>query len=239
MARRVRTFYEKSMSWWEKLQAVIDDAGRRTVGAFLEALADRKARRDEAAFSIALIALSAKMAKADGVVTDDEIAAFRDFFSYPPSEESKVLMLYRLAQQDVAGFEHYLSRVARLYEDAPAILEDVLDCLFYVAVADGVEHPRERALLEEASNVFGVSVAAFRRMRAIHFGLDANDPYAVLGVEPGGDAASLKAAYRALVREHHPDALMARGVPPALVKIGEARMAAINAAYEKALAGLA
>lgn len=224
------------MSFWERLQTLLDLAKRRTLDAVFDALAEHRARRDEAAFSIALIALSAKMAKADGIVTDDEIAAFRRFFSYPDSEALKVEMVYRLAQQDVAGFEHYLTRVARIFDDVPPVLEDVLDCLFYVAAADGVEHPRERALLETAAKAFGVPPAAFRRLRAVHLGLDEDDPYAVLGVEPGVGAAALKTAYRALVRAHHPDALIARGVPASLARIAEARMAAINAAYEKARA---
>ena len=116
------------------------------------------------------------------------------------------------------------------------MLEDVLDCLLYVASADGVEHPRERELLESAAAAFGVSPAAYRRLRAVHLGLDSDDPYIILGVEPGLTMEALKAVYHALVRAHHPDALMARGVPASLVKIGEARMAAINAAYERALA---
>lgn len=221
------------MPLWQTFQSFVEMAGRRTLGAVFDALAEHRAKRDEAAFSIALIALSAKMAKADGIVTDDEISAFRRFFSYPESEARKVAMVYRLAQQDVAGFEHYLGRVARIFDDAPEVLEDVLDCLFYVAAADGVEHPRERALLKTAAAAFGVGSAQLRRIRAIHLGLDADDPYAILGVAPGVDAAGLKAAYRALVREHHPDALMARGVPASLASIGEARMAAINAAYDK------
>lgn len=227
------------MPVWERLQRLIDIATRRTFGAVLDALADQKARRDDAAFSIALIALAAKMAKADGVVSDDEIHAFRRFFSYPESEARKVEMVYRLAQQDVAGFEHYLARVARMFEDDPQVLEDVLDCLFYVAIADGIEHPRERALLDEAAAAFGVSPAAYRRLRAVHLGLDADDPFVVLGVEPDTEPAAIKAAYRALVREHHPDALIARGVPTTLVKIAEARMAAINTAYERAMAEIA
>jgi DnaJ like chaperone protein len=227
------------MSWWDNLQSAVDQAKRRTLGGFLDTLAAQRARRDDMAFSIALIALSAKMARADGVVSDDEFAAFCRFFSFPPSEEPKVLMIYRLAQQDVAGFEHYVARVAKLFAATPAVLEDVLDCLFYIAGADGVEHPRERALLEDAARAFGVAPAAVRRLKAVHLGLDTDDPYSVLGVEPGVDAAELRAVYRTLVRENHPDALIARGVPPSLVKIAEARMAAINAAYERVNAGSA
>lgn len=224
------------MTFWATLHELIEAARRRTLGAVLDALAAEKARRDEAAFSIALIALSAKMAKADGVVSGEEVAAFRRFFSFPQSAAPKVEMIYRLAQQDVAGFEHYLAQVAKIFSGEPAVLEDVLHCLFHVAAADGVEHPRERALLEEAARVFGVPSEAFRRLRAIHLGADADDPYTILGVEPDVSRETLKAAYRALVRAHHPDAFIARGAPASLVRIAEARMAAINAAYERASA---
>ncbi len=223
------------MSFWEKIEAGIAETKRRTIGALLDALAVQKQRRNEAAFSIALIALSAKMAKADGIVTDDEIDAFRSYFHFPESEADKVRMVYQLAQQDVAGFREYLTRVAKIFEDAPEVLEDVLDCLFHVAVADGVAHPRELELLEEAATIFKVSKPAYHRLRAAHLGLGADDPYLILGIEPGVSLEAVKSAYRALSRDHHPDALMGRGVPPDLVSISEGRMATINAAYERIL----
>ncbi|MEZ5897715.1 MAG: molecular chaperone DjiA [Parvularculaceae bacterium] len=221
------------MSFWDRIVAALDEAKKRTLDAAMEALASLKARRDEAAFSMALIALSAKMAKADGVVTDDEIEAFRRFFDYPESEAAKVRMVYDLAQQDVAGFEHYVARIAKLYEAEPAVLEDVLDCLFYVAMADGVAHPREMKLLEAAADRFGLSAGAYRRIRAAHLGHDEDDPYLILGLSHDAGDRVVKDKYRALMREHHPDALTARGVPLNLVKIAENRSAAINAAYEK------
>lgn len=220
---------------WDTLQSLIEEARRRTLGAALAAYSERRAKRSEEAFSIALIALSAKIAKADGEASASEAGAFRRFFDYPDSEESKVRMIYNLAKEDVAGFEHYLARVAKLFEEQPMVLEDVLDCLFYVATADGVEHPRERVLLDRAAAAFRISPAAFRRIRAAHFGIDVADPFTILGVEPEAGVEGLKAAWRALARDHHPDALLARGVPAAMVKIAEARMAAINAAYKKAL----
>ena len=226
----------RSPSLWQRIQAGIEEARRRTLGALLAAMARRKARRDEVSFSIALIALYAKMAKADGIVTDDEVAAFRDFFSYPPEQESKVRMLYQLAQQDVAGFEFYLEKVAKLYDGQCPVLEDVLDCLFYVAMADGIAHPDEIRFLDVAAEKFDMKPAAYRRLKALHLGIGDDDPWLVLGLEPGLDAASLKIAYRNLVKENHPDAMVARGVPIDLIKIAESRMAAINTAYEKILA---
>lgn len=223
------------MSFLEKIETVIAEARRRTLGALLETLAVQRQRRNEAAFSIALIALSAKMAKADGIVTDDEIEAFSSFFHFPESEADKVRMVYQLAQQDVAGFREYLTRVAKIFDDAPEVLEDVLDCLFHVAVADGIAHPRELELLEEAAKVFKIPKPAYHRLKATHLGLGADDPHLILGIEPGASLEIAKAAYRALSRDHHPDALMARGVPLDLVRIAEGRMAAINGAYEQIL----
>lgn len=223
------------MSIWDRIEAGIAEARRRTLGALLESLAAQKQKRKEAAFSIALIALSAKMAKADGVVTDDEIDAFRDFFHFPEKEADKVRMLYHLAQQDVAGFDEYLRQVARIFDDAPAVLEDVLDCLFHVAAADGVAHPRELELLDRAAKAFDVSEAAYHRMKSGRLGLGDDDPYLTLGLLPDAGLEDIKAAYRMLVRDHHPDALISRGVPQNLVRIAEGRMAAINAAYEKLL----
>lgn len=210
-------------------------ARKGTLGALLDALAAQKQRRNEAAFSIALIALSAKMAKADGIVTDDEVSAFSDFFKFPPAEAEKVGMIYRLAQQDVAGFDEYAARVARIYEDSPEVLEDVLDCLFHVAVADGIAHPRELELLDRAATAFGISDLAYSRVKAAHLGLGEDDPYLVLGLSHGASRDEIKSAYRALVRDHHPDALIARGVPVDMVKIAEGRVAAINSAYERIL----
>jgi len=221
------------MSIWQKLAAALDEARRLTLGKALDAMAAAKARRDEASFSIALIALSAKMAKADGIVTDDEIEAFQRFFNFPESEAKNVRAMYGLAQQDVAGFEHYVSRVSRIFEDEPQVLEDVLDCLYYVAMADGIAHPRELEMLEQTASGFGLTAGAHRRIKASHLGAENDDPYLILGLETGVGMDVVKAKYRKLMRENHPDALIARGVPANLVTIAEGRTAAINNAYEK------
>lgn len=224
------------MTLWERIAAILSAARDSTFGALMDAVEDRQRKRDAAVFSIALIALSAKMAKADGIATDDEFAAFRDFFDVPPGEESKVRMVYDLAKADVAGFESYARQVAKLFGDEQAVLEDVLDCLFYVAMADEILHPGEEELLNRAKQAFGLSEACYRRVKAAHMGLAADDPYAVLGVDFEISTEDLKKAYRALAKEHHPDAMVARGVPAELASIAEHRMAAINEAYEKVMA---
>ncbi|NNU17312.1 DnaJ domain-containing protein [Parvularcula sp. ZS-1/3] len=224
------------MTLWERIAAILESARESTLGAVMDAMEERRKKRDAAVFSIALIALSAKMAKADGIATDDEFAAFLDFFEVPPGEESRVRTVYDLAKSDVGGFESYARQVGKLFGAEEAVLEDVLDCLFYVAMADGVLHPGELELLNTAKTAFGLSEDCFRRVKASHVGLEEDDPYAVLGVPLDITTDDLKKSYRQLAKEHHPDAMVARGVPPSLVSIAEHRMAAINEAYEKVMA---
>ncbi|HEX3653625.1 MAG TPA: DnaJ family molecular chaperone [Rhizomicrobium sp.] len=184
------------------------------------------------AFTIAMIALGAKMAKADGVASGDEEEAFRQYFRVPPSEEANVRRIFRLARQDTAGFESYARQIANIYRGQPAVLEDILDGLFEIAKADGVLHPGELAFLERVADIFGFAPNEFRRIRASHFP-DRSDPYVILGVAHDASEDEIKRTYRMLVRENHPDSLMARGVPEEFVKLANDKLAAINTAYEK------
>ncbi len=184
-------------------------------------------------FTIAVIALAGKMARADGVVTEEEFDIFRQVFLIPPEQEANVRRVYNLARQDVAGFEHYAGQIARLFVGNPAMLEDILDGLFEIAKADGVLHPGESAFLEKVAEIFGFAPNEFRRIRASHFAPDLSDPYVILGVSYVADENEIKQTYRRLVRENHPDSLMARGVPAEFIKLATDKLAAINAAYEK------
>jgi DnaJ like chaperone protein len=184
------------------------------------------------AFTIAIIALAAKMAKADGVVTDDEIEAFHRIFRVPPEEEANVERVFDLARQDTAGFEIYAGQIARAFRGNPAMLEDIMDGLFEIAKADGVFHPGEAAFLERVAEIFGFAPNVYRRIRAAHFP-DIADPYVILGVSFEASDEEIRRTWRLLVRENHPDKLMARGVPPEFVKLANDKLAAINAAYDK------
>ena len=183
-------------------------------------------------FTIAVIALSAKMAKADGSVSDAELQAFARVFRVPPQEEANVRRIFNLARQDVAGYEAYAQQIARLFVGNPAILEDVLDGLFEIAKADGVLHPAEAIFLERVAEIFGFAPNEFRRIRASHFAPELTDPYVILGVSYVAGTDEIKQTYRRLVRENHPDSLMARGVPGEFVKLANDKLAAINNAYE-------
>jgi DnaJ like chaperone protein len=184
-------------------------------------------------FTIAVVALAGKMARADGVVTETEFDVFLRVFSVPPQEEANVRRIFNMARQDIAGFEHYAQQIARLFVGNPAVLEDVLDGLFEVAKADGVLHPSEAQFLERVAEIFGFAPNEFRRIRASHFAPELTDPYVILGVSYSADEDELKQTYRKLVRENHPDSLMARGVPAEFIRLANDKLAAINNAYDK------
>ncbi len=182
-------------------------------------------------FTIAMIALAAKMAKADGTVTDDEVETFHRLFRVAPNEQSSVDRIFRLAQQDTAGYEAYASQIAKMLAGNPALLEDILDGLFEIAKADGVFHPGEAQFLERVADIFGFTPNEYRRIRAAHIGPDKGDPYVVLGVAYDAGDDEVKATYRLLVRENHPDRLIARGVPEEFIRLATDKLAAINNAY--------
>ncbi len=192
-----------------------------------------KKPEDQVAFSIGIIALSAKMAKADGVVTRDEVEAFKQIFQVPPDDAKNVGRLFNLAKQSVAGFEAYAGQLAGLFNGRMDVLEDVVDGLFHIAKADGVLHPAELSYLENVATVFGFSARDFGRIKARHMEADKRDPYVALGVAREDSLATIKTKYRKLVAENHPDKLIARGVPEEAVVIANGKLAAINAAYDE------
>ena len=187
-------------------------------------------------FTIAVIALGAKLAKADGVVTEDEIRAFRRVFKVAPEETKNVARVFNLARRSVAGYEPYARQVAGMFADNPVVLEELLGCLFFIAQADGTVAEAEAIYLQNVARIFGFSDANFARLRAEHIGPDKADPYTILGIAHDADDAAVKSAYRKLVRENHPDTLIAQGMPEEFVEVANDKLAAINAAYDKVAA---
>lgn len=189
--------------------------------------------RKDVTFTMAVIALGAKMAKADGVVTRPEVHAFKEVFKVAESDMPNVARLFDLAKQDILGYESYAKQIARLFHDDRELLGHVLDGLFHIAVADAALHPSEERYLQTVAGIFGFSEAEFRTFRARHLPADSRCPYELLHVQPDIPDAELKAHYRKLVSENHPDRLIAQGVPQEFVLIATNKLAAINSAYEQ------
>ncbi|WP_343312353.1 DnaJ family molecular chaperone [Brucella sp. BE17] len=226
------------MSIWVRIGEFVASVAANAISGVIEAVrtvfeGDADTRR-RVAFSIAMIALSAKMAKADGVVTQAEIRAFQDIFAVPKEESAHVARLYDLAKKDVAGFETYARQLAGLCQaDQPDchLLEDILDGLFHIAKADGYVHEKEMAFLNAVAGIFGFDEQAFERIAVRHVEGGDNDPYAILGLERGVNFDEARRRYRSLVKKHHPDRLVAEGLPLEFIAIANARLAAINAAW--------
>jgi DnaJ like chaperone protein len=222
------------MSVWTRIAEVLGDVGD-SIMAFLAGVA--RFRREtppperSIAFTIGMIALGAKMAKADGMVTIHEGDAFKEVFHVPPEEVQNVARVFNLAKQDVSGFDAYARQVKRLFGARAQILEDVLDGLFHIAKADGRLNDRELDYLSKVAEIFGFGEREFVRIKARHMQLPKDDPYEILGIEPGLSDLELKRHYRRLVLANHPDRHIAAGVPAELIEIATKRLAAINEAY--------
>jgi DnaJ like chaperone protein len=184
-------------------------------------------------FTIGVIALSAKMAKADGKVTRDEVDAFKQIFRIPPHEAKNVARVFDMAKQDIHGYQEYARQIGTMFRGSPEVLEDLLGALFHIAKADGVFHPKEEEFLKNVARIFGFPESRFEHLKAQHIGGGLEDPYTVLGIDPSVSDAELKKTYRKLIKEHHPDHLIAKGMPEEFINIANEKLAAINSAYDK------
>lgn len=218
------------MSIWTRISDALSAlSGGEPLSAVFDKL--RTPPERSAAFAIAVIALSAKMAKADGLVTRDEVTAFREVFHIPAKEEKNAAKLFNMARTDVAGFEEYANRIEAMFSGDPRVLSDLLEGLFHIALADGEYHPGEDAFLGRVAQIFGLSDGQFRSLR-IRFVPDAApDPYQVLGLKEGASQDQVRSAWRDMVQASHPDKMIARGVPLEMIKLAEKRLIAANDAY--------
>ncbi|WP_371154859.1 TerB family tellurite resistance protein [Jannaschia sp. 2305UL9-9] len=226
------------MTIWDRILEVL---ARLAPGERLSALFEQLRGPPErsVAFTIGVIALGAKMAKADGTVTRAEVAAFREVFTIPPSEVEHAARIFDMARTDVAGYEDYAARISAMFDDDSSVLRDLMEGLFHIATADGAYHPAEDAFLETVAGIFGLSDREFRSMRArLVPGADP-DCWEVLGVTPDTPMPEIRAAWRRLVRDTHPDRMMARGLPEEAIKLAERRLVAVNRAWERIQAGQA
>jgi DnaJ like chaperone protein len=194
-------------------------------------------------FMMGVIGLGAKMAKADGRVTHEEIAAFKRVFHINPAQEESIGELFDRARMRADGFEPYAFQLAQTFHHKQAVLEDILSGLFIIAGADYPHlHPKEITFLKRVSYIFGFNPDDFSRIAA-KSGFTQPPPaekpknqtseaFILLGITETATAEQIKAAYRALIREHHPDKLAAQGKPASLIATATEKMKRINVAYD-------
>lgn len=222
------------MNLWQKLI----EGGKRLFDSDIEddpVPADVDCAPDprDVGFTAAVVGLGAKMAKADGRVTDDEVMMFARVFQTKPEDAPSVRRVFNLAQQTVRGYESYARKIGRKYKARPCLLEGVLDGLFMIATADGVVTDDELSYLQTVSDAFGFTEATFRRIRASHLGADREDPYHILGVAHDAEFDDIRIAYRQLMADNHPDRVVHNGAPREFEAAAHDKAAAITGAYAR------
>ena len=182
-----------------------------------------------------MVTLVAKLSKADGISSDVELAAFERLFKVPEGQHTNLLRVFELARQDVAGYEFYARQIGSMLDKEPNLRISVLECLLHIATADGIHHPAEESFIATVADLMGVSKSDYLMVRRafIH---DPDCAYEILGLPMSATDAEVKARYRELAREHHPDLLMSKGLPPEFLAASERRLAAINEAYDTIMA---
>ncbi|MDX1780994.1 MAG: TerB family tellurite resistance protein [Thalassovita sp.] len=220
------------MSIWKRIgDAISALAGGEGLSVVFDRL--RTPPERSVGFTIAVIALSAKMAKADGLVTRDEVSAVREVFQIAREDEDGAARVFNLARKDVAGFEDYARRIRTMFGDGSDCLCFLMEGLFHIAMADGTYHPAEDAFLARVAEIFGIHEPDFKALRSRFVPDAAPDPYAVLGVTPGMPIEEIRKHWKQLVRDTHPDKMQAHGVPEEAVKLAEKRLIDLNAAWDE------
>ena len=184
-------------------------------------------------FVISLIILTAKLAKVDGHVSKEELIAVKEKLKIPDNEIDQVGKIFNKAKEDSLGYEPYAKQIASIYRRNPAVLDEVINILFYIAEADGKVSDSEINYIKNISAIFGLSTNQFEGIRETRVGSHKQNPYVVLGCKPNDDLQTIRKKYLKLSKEHHPDVLMSKGLPKELIEESEKKLAAINSAYDK------
>jgi DnaJ like chaperone protein len=184
-------------------------------------------------FAIALIILTAKLAKVDGQVSKEELIAVKNKLKIPDHEIGQVRKIFNKAKEDSLGYEPYAQQIAQIYRNNPAVLDEVINILFYIAEADGKVSDSEITMIRNIAAIFGISQNQFEGIRESRKDSDKLNPYIVLGCSSNDDFTIIRKKYLKLSKEHHPDVLMNKGVPPEVIEESKKKMRSINSAFDQ------
>ena len=184
-------------------------------------------------FAIALIILTAKLAKADGHVSREELIAIKNKLKIPEHEIDQVGKIFNKAKEDSLGYEPYAQQIAQIYRNNPVVLDEIINTLFYIAEADGSISDSELAMMRNIAKIFGLNESQFEGIKESRKSSDKLNPYIVLGCSSNDDFATVRKKYLQLSKEHHPDILMNKGVPKEVIEESKKKMRAINSAFDQ------
>ena len=184
-------------------------------------------------FALSLIVLSAKLSKADGQVSKEELVAVRDKLKIPDNEIEQVGKLFNKAKEESTGYEPYAQQISQIYKSNPNVLEEVINILFYIAEADGNISQSELNMIQNIAEIFGLNDTQLNSIKESRKSSDKLNPYIVLGCNPDDNLQNIRKKYLKLSKEHHPDLLMSKGVPQEVIEESKKKMRSINSAWDQ------
>tara|TARA_B100000676_G_scaffold243693_1_gene245575 strand:- start:50 stop:769 length:720 start_codon:yes stop_codon:yes gene_type:complete len=184
-------------------------------------------------FALSLIVLSAKLSKADGQVSKEELIAVKDKLKIPENEIDQVGKIFNKAKNESTGYKPYAEQIAQIYRGNLNVLEEVINILFYIAEADGNISQAELIMIEDISRIFGLSESQFNSLKESRKSSDKLNPYIVLESNPDDSLTEIRKRYIKLSKEHHPDLLLSKGVPPEVIEESKKKMRSINSAWDQ------
>ena len=184
-------------------------------------------------FALSLIILSAKLSKADGRVSKEELIAVKDKLQIPDSEIDQVAKIFNKAKDESTGYEPYAKQISEIFKRNQNVLEEVINILFYIAEADGNVSNEEESMIANIAFIFGLSQNQYESIKESRKSSDKLNPYIVLESQPTDDLKSIRKKYIKLSKEHHPDLLISKGVPSEVINESKNKMRAINAAWDQ------
>ena len=184
-------------------------------------------------FALSLIVLSAKLSKADGQVSREELIAVKDKLKIPDNELDQVGKIFNKAKEESQGYEPYAQQIAQIYRGNLNVLEEVINMLFYIAEADGNVSKSELEMIGSISNIFGLTQTQFESIKESRKSTGKSNPYIVLESNPNDDIQTIRKKYIKLSKEHHPDLLINKGVPKEVIEESKKKMRAINSAWDQ------
>ena len=184
-------------------------------------------------FALSLIILSAKLSKADGRVSKEELIAVKEKLQIPDSEIDQVAKIFNKAKDESTGYEPYAKQISEIFKGNQNVLEEVINILFYIAEADGHVSNEEESMIANIAFIFGLSQNQYESIKESRKSSDKLNPYIVLESQPTDDLKSIRKKYIKLSKEHHPDLLISKGVPIEVINESKNKMRAINAAWDQ------
>ena len=191
------------------------------------------AAQGQKVFALSLIVLSAKLSKADGQVSREELIAVKDKLKIPDKELDQVGKIFNKAKEESIGYEPYAKQIAHFYKGHINVLEEVINTLFYIAEADGNVSNEEFKMIHHISQIFGLNEIEFNGIIEGRKSSDKLNPYVVLESKPDDNITDIRKKYLKLSKEHHPDLLLSRGVPQEVIDESKSKMRAINSAWDQ------